>query len=313
MSLTAAIAAVESLRPEQKLFLKEQKIRSSMPAGRWSESLTQVVDLGRLTLPASRFCRQFGCLAMVVALAAAFAAFKWPLLGLPLLVLAAGAVAWTRWKSAQLLGAGKAEFEARVEKLLLPCVRIFQRDMEAGQPLRLEVDLSPGLGDMVGQPLQLPGPFKNRSLLKVVEKLYRKPLLAGQARLADGSVLAWRVLYHLRVREITKRGASGKTKHKVKTRGRRLIAVRLGLRADAWSLAAHAPAAAPAGVAAGITSSANGRRLVLKVRRTVELGKAFDLGKAAPADGLEDLLATIGSLYTQVRRRPGAAARQGQP
>ncbi|HVR11811.1 MAG TPA: hypothetical protein VMW75_27465 [Thermoanaerobaculia bacterium] len=311
MSVAAAIAAVESLRPDQKQFLAERRVRSSMPASRWCESLKQVVELGPVTLPASRFCRNLGCFGIAVAVVAIVASFKAPWLGLPALVLGAAAVAWARWKGAQLLGAGQGPFVARVEKLLLPCVRIFQRDMDAEQPLRLEVDLRSDLGERVGAPRQLPGPFKNKGLLKVVEKDYRKPLLAGQARLADGSVLSWRVLYDLRVREITKRGASGKTKRKVKTRGRRLVAARLGLRTGDWSLAA-APAAGQAGAGAGITTTANERRLVLKVRRTFELGKAFDLAKAAPEDGLEDLLATIGSLYAQVSRRPAAAAREGQ-
>ena len=67
MSVTAAVAAVESLRPDQKQFLKERKLHASMPAGRWSESLTQMVELGSITLTESSFYRQQGCFCMMVA------------------------------------------------------------------------------------------------------------------------------------------------------------------------------------------------------------------------------------------------------
>ncbi len=328
MSVAAAVAAIESLRPDQKQFLEEQKLRAAMPAERWSESLTQVANLASLTLPASRFCRQLGCFLLVVTLAAIVLAIQRPLLGLPLVIVAGGTGAWSKYKREQLHGAGKPQFMARVEKLLLPCVRIFQRDMDAREPLHLEADLRSGLGPLIGQPRRLPGPFKNPRLRKVVEKLYRKPLLSGQARLADGSVVSWRVAYHVRVREITKRGSSGKIKSKVETRARRLVAVRLGLRADTWELVPAAPPPAPHGApavdapgatpgpglaaGAGVTVTANERRLVLKARRRIDLGKGFDLHKVAPADGLDDLLTTIGSLFAQARRRPAPAAREGR-
>jgi hypothetical protein len=309
MSITAAIAAVESLRPEQKVFLKDLKTRASMPAGRWSESLTQIVEVGRVTLPASRLCLKLGCAGMVMVVASTVLAFKWPLLGVPALVVSLVIVGWAQWHGSRLRGAGKAEFLARIEKFLLPCVRIFQRDMDEQQPLRLEADLRFGPGDQIGPPRQLPGPFTNRSVHKVVEKSYRKPLVAGQARLADGSLLSWRVTDYLRLREITKRGASGKTKQKIKTRGRRQITARLGLRADAWTLAA-APEAGQGGT--GITATQNERRLVLKVRRNIDLGKAPGLAKGTPPDRLEDLLETIGSLYAQATPRGPSAAAPGR-
>lgn len=306
MSVMAAVAAVEALRPEQKQFLKEARTRASMPARRWSESLAQMVEAGRVAVPASRTCLRRGILGLLLAIAAIFPAFVWPLLGLPALALGVGAVIWAQRQGAKLLGAGKGAFIERIEKFLLPCVRVLQRDMDVDEPLRLEVDLRAGVGDPVGPPRQIPGPFKNRSCLEVVEKLSRQPLLSVQARLADGSLLTCHVEDHVRTREITKRGASGKTKRKVKMRRRRRIAARLGLRADAWTLRAAAESAAPGG--AGIAAATGERRHVLKVRRVVEIAR-----QTSPAADLDEVFATVGSLYAQAsHRQPAPAAAPGR-
>jgi hypothetical protein len=333
MSVTAAVAAVERLRPEQKRFLETERARLSMPAKRWVEELTQVVEVGRIAAPAAARCRVVEILGGLAALAGIWMAFHWLVPGLLLLGAAVIAAAWARWQRQRLGGAGSPLFLHGIEKFLVPCVRILGRDMAPTEPLRMEVDLRPGLGEASGPPRQLPGPYKSASVLKVLERFHPRALCAGQARLADGSRLSWRVADSVRTREVTKRGASGKIKNKTKFRRRRQIAVRLSLPAATYALrqtgeGGGVPPDPPhPGAGPGIAVKSGERRHVLKVRRVVEAGSgavpvaaggakmAAGGGLLAAAGGrawsaeLDEVLATIGSLYAQsVRRRPARPA-----
>lgn len=113
---------------------------------------------------------------------------------------------------------------------IVPLLFVMREECGAGGPLGLSIDLS-GAKDAAKQVgAEVPGP-QRPGVIKSTEKQYWDPWLVLTCRLGDRSRLHLQVTAHLRVREIKKKGSSGKVKWKTKERRRTVIDARVEAKA----------------------------------------------------------------------------------
>jgi hypothetical protein len=166
---------------------------------------------------------------------------------------------------------------------MIPLVGVLKEEMDPDAPLRLSLDMrgrtckdkQVNLGHRAGR--QAGSDFLD-------------PFLSGSGRLADGSLLSFRLVDRTHVVSITKRSASGKRKTKVKTRVSTLIDVTLQVRTRDY-VARSAPGAAR------LSDKAGGKRTAVRVRRVIKSktpGALLDM---------QDFLGTMALCYQAVAPR----------
>ena len=97
----------------------------------------------------------------------------------------------------------------------VPFLAVLREDMNPGDPLHVNIDLSPTVS--APKLKKKSDPYKKGAYYKIVDSLYVDPWFDGSATLADGTKLRWKVIEHLIQQKKTKRtGNKIKSKTKIK-------------------------------------------------------------------------------------------------
>jgi hypothetical protein len=148
-------------------------------------------------------------------------------------------------------------------EVALPFLAILKQDMLPDQTLSVDIDLS---SPTLARKRQEVSPaYKRGAYTKIVDTNYADPWFSGSARLADATVLRWRVVDRIIMSKRTKRNARGKYKMSTRHAKRSLVTVAVALRRKSYAIAApERPAQAKVAVAAG--AKCNTLRLVRKIK-----------------------------------------------
>lgn len=152
-------------------------------------------------------------------------------LGLPLLAFAV-------YKGVRAHQSSVQDLRNNLREFVVPLVRVLAQDMDAAATLTLNIDVS-GVS-----PAKQLGENTNDQWFtypKTVTRLYRDDWLTGEAVLADGARLAFRVTDMVRMRETRRKNYRGRIKTKHKCRIKHHLVVKLALPASAYAIDAPAP------------------------------------------------------------------------
>lgn len=127
---------------------------------------------------------------------------------------------------------------------ILPLLFVMREESGAGAQFGLTVDLNGARHQAKQYGAEVPGPARP-GVIKSTEKQFWDPWLILGCRLGDRSRLQLQVATLLRVREIKKRGSSGKVKWKTKERRRVVLDARVEAKAADLALVATPAAYAP--------------------------------------------------------------------
>lgn len=148
-------------------------------------------------------------------------------------------------------------------EVALPFLAILKQDMRPDQTLAVDIDLS---SPTLARKRQDVSPaYKRGAYTKIVDTSYADPWFSGSARLADATVLRWRVVDRIIMSKRTKRNARGKYKMSTRHAKRSLVAVAVALSRKSYAIAApERPAHAKVAVAAGAKN--NTIRIARKIK-----------------------------------------------
>jgi hypothetical protein len=108
---------------------------------------------------------------------------------------------------------------------VVPFIGVLREDMDEKTKMTVKLDLKGAKHKTKLQDRKTRNP--GGRVVKVVESIYHDPWFEGNARLADGVLLEWRIVDTVRHRALTQRNPRGKTKWKNKEKVKRLIEVKL--------------------------------------------------------------------------------------
>lgn len=181
----------------------------------------------------------------------------------------------------------KHPLEPRVRGLLIPLIRALSEDVDPLGPIAVRADLrghdAPG---KVGPMHELPA---RHPVTKLEEAVSWDPWLVLEATLKDRSVLDLTVVDVTRIHKVRKRGASGKTKYKTKTKTTQRITGKLTL---AKERGFAMPPASPATAWLQRSAKPKGERSVIIAQGKIPL-------QAEPTPGweLNTLMMVIAELF----------------
>ncbi|MEP6939883.1 MAG: hypothetical protein ABI846_08965 [Rudaea sp.] len=145
----------------------------------------------------------------------------------------------------------------------LPFVAILKLDMKPDQTLTVDIDLSE---PMLARKRQAASPkYKRGAYIKIVDTKYADAWFSGSARLADATVLRWRVVDNITLSKRTKRTPRGKYKMSTRQAKRSVISVAVALSRKSYAIG---PAERSTGAKATVSASDKNHmiRLVRKVK-----------------------------------------------
>ena len=308
MSHTDYTHAYESLSPPARELLDTKMLTAQMTAEEWLECL---VPLERLDEDvdeeaaywrkrAGRFWVAFGAtlfLGIFVVVIAGSAGGGGAALVAAAVILAllvffgfSGAANGRRRKAVERFDTPNA-----MRETVRPVITLLREDVARSRPLSLAIDLRPteAPDTLVHQtPAHERPPWR-----KLVESFYDRRLLYAEARLADGARLQLTLYERVRKRSGTKRGSSGKIKHKTKYAKWLGIEAVVQMPANVYAVSPGAPS----GPAGRVAVKQGERRHTVRVRR-----KSKTIDMTAPLHA-EHALDAIAEAY----RRAGAASASG--
>ncbi len=103
-----------------------------------------------------------------------------------------------------------------------PFVAVLREDIDPADPLHVDIDLRPWA--IAEKKKKESAPYKKGAYYKVIDRLYVDPWFSGNAVLADGTKLRWRVVDHVLEKTGSKKNPRGKIKQKTKVK-RKTVAV----------------------------------------------------------------------------------------
>jgi len=251
-----------ALTPEQKSILEHKIIRGEYSPRALIEMLQPVAAFDKKSDSARM---SVGCTgAVFVALAAVLVcsnpfgvAVSWVLA-----VLCAGAATALFVLVTKL---SKRDLSNNFRLVALPFFAVLQEDMEPGEKVRINLDLSSPTSEE--KLVRKSEPYEKGAYYKVVDSLYEDEWFDGSARLADGSTLHWEIAEEVTESKRTKRNARGKHKTKTKTYKRVRMTVDVDLPSKTYTI----DAAAPAVTDAKIRAKEGAKRTSLRVTRRLKL------------------------------------------
>jgi hypothetical protein len=115
-----------------------------------------------------------------------------------------------------------------------PFIALLREDMNPGDPLHVDIDLRSW--EVAEKKKKESEPYKRGSYHKIIDRLYVDPWFSGNATLADGTKLRWKVVDHLLQKKASKRNARGKIKTKTKVKRKTVAVVTLAFPTKAYAV-----------------------------------------------------------------------------
>jgi hypothetical protein len=254
-----AYAAYRALTAEQKQLLRTKQVEGTRTPSDWLALLT---PLGTYDQSADKL-RKLGCTAGIVSgiliFVSLFLLAPIPPLGVLLLV---GSLAVLVPALIIYQTTSKLDLATDLHKFVLPLLAVLREDVAPGQHVRLALDMR---GSTVKEKqVRQSEPYAAGAYHRVVATFYQDLWLNGEAPLADGSRLSWRLVDRVRKLEKTKRNARGKTKTKTRHKQKTHMVVQLALRGDRYAVAA-----APAAAADRLEITPGEKRHTVKLHRVI--------------------------------------------
>jgi len=219
MKLLQAWNLHRSLSPQQRNFLREKKINLRIRRSEWFEFLGPVARLDR----ASNKLRPFLAWTVFIAVSCSIMAY---MIAPPSLALLPSLVAIAALAARFKLS--KIDLPDHLHEFVLPVFALLQEETTPRTEIALKLDLrGHATKDKV---VSATGPKNDQT------KVYRDPWMECELELHDGTQLRWEILDLVRTRHRIKTNPRGKTKHKHKSKIRRVIDVRLRAKSKDYAL-----------------------------------------------------------------------------
>ncbi len=223
-------SAYRALNEEQRRVLKTKQLSLNRNVEGVIALLQPIAAYDRVGDQARR---RFGCtagIALAVTIALIFFSVNAPAVQIPavvaalLTILAGYAWIWSRG----------LDLSNNLRQFMLPVLSVFREDIDPSQRVNVKLDLRP---PTTKEKLQRKSdPYAMGSYYKVVDRFYVDPWASAEMPLADGSMLRWSIVDHIREQVKTKRNPRGKIKSKTKYTVKTAMDVELALRSDAYSV-----------------------------------------------------------------------------
>jgi hypothetical protein len=171
----------------------------------------------------------------------------------------------------------------------VPLLPLLREDHDPAAALELRIDLTGA--EQSAKQTGTSDPYKKGAYHKIVDTFYDDPWLEGHAQFADGADVRFAAIDHVRVSQKTKRSASGKTKHKKRSKKKTELAVTVSFPArnyDALSQSAPVPGVRKQSVRAG------------EKRTVVRLSRLVNPATVDAAPELGHLIELLTGAYTRV-------------
>ncbi|HET6332989.1 MAG TPA: hypothetical protein VFG30_07230 [Polyangiales bacterium] len=220
----AAFRALQQLSNTQREAIESKQVSGAYPPSLLLDNLRALSEFDRL---ADKWRRTATIAAPILAVAAVFTLMislhtTTYLLPLPIALLVAAVVIAVSFFRLRPL-----DISNNVRGVALPFLAILKQDIAATDRVRVRLDLALPT-DKRKQVEVLPA-YVRGQYHKVIDTLFADPWFEGSARLADGTVLRWRVRDDVRESKRTKRNRRGKYKTKTRHYKRSEIAVVVSL------------------------------------------------------------------------------------
>lgn len=284
------LKAYRSLTAEQKQILNNKRLTLNRPI---EETLALLRPLAECDTLADQSRTKLGCtfglgIVLMIIASIVFSKMGWP------------AVAWVGIAvvAVVMVGSGYLYFWTRridvsnnFRQFGLPVLTVFREDIDAAQPVHLDLDLSSPTVKAKKQSES--EPYKEGVYYKVIDSIYLDPWMKASVMLVDGSKLSWTVTETIRERRKTKRNARGKHKTKTKYSKKTDVEVELGLKKKLYELTAGPPEGE-------VTSD--------EKRSKVRLSRELKTDSLEPVDpkALIDLVADVYRSASPVKKEAGA-------
>ena len=118
----------------------------------------------------------------------------------------------------------------------VPFLALLREDMNAGDQLYVDIDLTPY--DVDEKKKKQSDPYNKGVYYKIIDRLYVDPWFNGSVALADGTKVHWKVIEHVVKREKTKKTSRGKIKSKTKIKRKTVAVVTLGFPVKEYAMKA---------------------------------------------------------------------------
>lgn len=225
-----ALFTLRSLSPPEKNLLKKKQIQGELTPDEWISLITNLVNFekqGDLTRKKSENAIIFLFLAVFPGVAVIlFSPSR-----LTLTILPFAAVAWVILlliaifiyfyiKSFDLSG------DVLTDKIL-PIIKVLREEMQPTEKIKLKLDLR-GY-NLPEKLLRKDSPFSKGDYYSITNSYFRDPWFSGEAQLADGTKLVWKIASLVRNTYKTKKNPRGKVKSKIKEKFRTVTDFRAGM------------------------------------------------------------------------------------
>lgn len=214
-----------SITPQQRAFLREKKINLRIKRSEWIGFLGPIARLDRAS---DKLRTSLVWVAIIgIPCAILFSSILSTPTSLLLLPIAIAALV-------AKIKLSKLDLPDRLQDFILPVLTLLQEETSASTEISLKLDLrGHAAKDKI---VSVTGPKKDSTTV------YRDPWVRCELDLQDGSQLQWEIVDLVRTRSRIRINARGKTKHKVKSKIRRVVDVRLRAKTRDYALdAAGAP------------------------------------------------------------------------
>jgi hypothetical protein len=286
----AAFRALQQLSKTQREAIESKQVSGAYPPSLLLENLRALSEFDRLAdkwRGTATIALPLLAVAAVFTFVIALNATRY-LLPLPIALLGAAVVI-----GVSLLRLRKLDISDNVRGVALPFLAILKQDIAATQRIRVRLDLAVPT-DKRKQVEVLPA-YERGPYHKVVDTLFADAWFEGSARLADGTVLRWRVRDDVRESKRTKRNARGKYKTKTRHYKRSEIDVVVSLPTKRYLV--------------GEIADASGQRITVRrdVKRcTIKLQRKLKVKSLDPIDP-RFLIDAISTAYRSVSPAGSAA------
>lgn len=279
-------ALYRALTPEQRRVIVAKTVSVNRPLDKVMEL---IAPIAAMDVAGEKARTRFGCAAavalaliVVAGILAANDAFSYEV-GFGLIIFLGFCVA------ALMYGYGWAnglDVSNNLRMTAMPVLNVLREDVHRTKRVNLKLDLRPpnAKAKLQSRSKRPPsGPY-----YKIVESIYLDPWISAEVPLADGSILRWRIIDHIRELKKTKRNPRGKIKWKTKYKTRSKIEVELAVRKERYDIPGR-----------DVHQSAHRNTVVIKGRHKTDF-----LGASGPAP----LLDLITQAYRRATPHKGAAS-----
>lgn len=242
MNLIKAAFIRRTMTPAQRAFLDEKQIEATMTPEEWAALLGPVASYDRQITPLLRLTRKaWPFLLFSIFLSGCFTiGIDFPA---GLIVVTAALIVLLVVDLVAMRILGRINVSDNVGRFVLPMLAVLRQDLAPGTPVEMRLDIRGAVEEKKVEP---PGYLLASGWRNDEYTCYDDPWIDGMARLADGTILRWRVVSQIAERKRTKTNARGKTKVKFKHKAKHRMRVRLAASKKRYALANGAPDAADA-------------------------------------------------------------------